>query len=245
VLPGKAIIGAALALLSAAAIFAPSASATKPCPKGHYCTDPSGEYVLEVEPISPNNLLLGAYADCVWDAHVEFGDGTSGDYVFDAAVGITGSHVFPTPGTTYTVVVDLSDGHHGQTKDPCPDYSRSAKVLYRTPAEEADDPPPWVPIDQGGTVPPLIPVAPATQIPNPWTAQPPPTPESNAYWRSCGGGVLTHLVTCKKGRRVAKAASGRLTRPGTAQVNGFTCRLRGSQQSAVCRRGEQIVRAPG
>lgn len=243
-LPGKAIIGAALVLLSAAAVFVPSASATKPCPI-EYCTDSSGEYVLEVPPLT-TNPFLAAYADCVWSAHVEFGDGTSEDYVFDAAVGITGSHVFPTPGTTYTVEVSLSDGHHGQTKDPCPDYYRSAEVLYRTPAEEADEPAPWVPIDQGGIQPEPLPVAPDSSTPNAWTQNSPATVEPTSYWQRCRGAVFTHLVSCKKGRRVAKTASDRLARPGTARANGFACHLPpGSRQSIVCRRGEQGVLVRG
>jgi hypothetical protein len=238
VLPGKAIIGAALALLCAAAVLAPSAGATKPCPI-EYCTDSSGEYVLEVPPLTK---LYPPYADCIWNVHVDFGDGTDEEYLFDAAIGMTGSHVYPTPGTTYTVVAVLSNGHHGQTKDPCLDYSLSGEVLYRTPAEEADDPP-FVPTDQGGTVPPLLPVAPYTVTPNAWTptpTPPPPTPAAATYWLQCHGGVLTHLVSCRKGHKIAKAASGRLTRSGTAQVIGFTCRLR-SPRSTVCRRGEQRV----
>ena len=201
--------------------------------------------MLEVKPISPSDLLIGAYADCVWKAHVDFGDGSSEDYVFDASVGITGSHVFPTPGTTYTVVINLREGHHGQSKDPCPDYSQSVKVLFRTPEEEADDPAPWVPIDQGGTQPDLLPVAPDAVIPNAFEQTVPPSPEPTSYWRRCRGAVFAHLVSCRKGLRVAKAARARLIAPGTVQTNGFACRLRRSLQSIVCRRGEQSVRAPG
>jgi len=248
VIPAKAIIGAVLLVLTAAALLAPPAAATKPCPV-QYCTDPSGEYVLEVEPLSTSPLSpFAAYADCVWNAHVDFGDGTSADYVFDAAVGITGSHVFPTPGVTYAVTVSLSDGHHGETTNPCPDYVVGVNVRYRTPAEEADDPPgPGTPVDGGGTQPDPPPLERDASIPNALAPiEPTPTsPLRVVYWRHCGSGLLTHLVSCRKGRGVATAASGRLTGPGTVQVRGFACRLLRGPPRVVCRRGEQRILLPG
>jgi hypothetical protein len=243
VLPAKAIIVAVLIAVGAAVMPPPQAGAAKPCPID-YCTDPSGEYVLEVPPLGG---FLEAYADCVWNAYVDFGDGTSQVYVFDASVGLTGSHVFPTAGVTYTVVVILREGAHAQGGEPCPDYSQSAEVLFRTPAEEADDPPPNKPIDEGGTVPDLTPVAPDGQTPNPWTAPAgdEPSAEATRYWRRCRGGVHTHLVSCRKARRVARAAIARLARPGNVQAGGFACRLPpGVVRSIVCQRGEQSILVP-
>jgi len=244
VIPGKAIVGAVVVVLSAAAVLAPSAAATTPCPVD-YCTTPSGEYVLEVPPLT--NPFLAAYADCVWNAHVDFGDATDEDYVYDAAVGVTGSHVFPTPGVTYTVTVALADGHHGQTTDPCPDYALSTEVRYRTPAEEAGDPPapaPGTPVGEGGIQPAPLLVAPDASIPNAVPVpQSTPTPARPApYWRRCRGGLLTHLVSCRKARRVARAASARLTRAGTVQAGGFSCRVSpGQARWIACRRGEQRI----
>jgi hypothetical protein len=247
VFSGKAISAAVLSMLVAAAVLAPSAGATKPCPAGYYCTDANGKYVLSVPPLT-YNPFLAEYADCVWQVHVDFGDGTSEDYVFDAAVGLTGEHVFPTAGVTYTVVVQLREGVHDQSGEPCPDYGQTAQVRYRTAAEEADDPPetptepPFVPVDQGGTVAP--PVAADGEVPN--FGQPGQSPDSARYWKRCGGGVYAHLVRCRRARGIARAAGARLARPGTALVKGFSCRLpRGPLQSIACKRGEQSVLAPG
>lgn len=241
------ILAAAIAALGAGAVLPASAGATKPCPIA-YCTDSNGKYVLEVPPLT-DNPFLAEYADCVWNVHVDFGDGTSGDYVFDAAVGLTGSHVFPTPGTKYAVTIALSEGHHGQTADPCPDYGQGAEVLYRTPAEEADDPPPpqgpWVPVEQGSIVPAPIAVLPDSSTYTPWAppgellAAPVPAP----YWQDCGGSVRAHLVGCRKSRVVARLAGGVLTRPGSAGVAGFACRRRPALP-IVCRHGAQRISLP-
>jgi hypothetical protein len=250
-----AFIGVALVLLSAAAVLAPSAGAVKPCPV-EYCTDSKGEYVLTVPPLPANHPLYGPYADCVWNAYVDFGDGTNDVYLFDAAVGLTGSHVFPTRGRLYLVNVYLREGQHAQTKEPCFNYNQTAEVLYRTAAEEADDPPPDPeeeepepepekpagPAGGGGTTPAPPAVAAGSATPE---ATPAPAPEPQVFWKRCRGGVLTHLVGCRKGRAVAKAAGAKLGRPGTVQASGFSCRLpRGSATAIVCRRGEQGVISP-
>ena len=245
VFPGKATIGAVLLALVAVATLAPSAGAAKPCPAGYYCTDSSGKYVLEVPPLT-YNPFLSEYADCVWKVHVDFGDGTSEDYVFDASVGLSGEHVFPTRGETYAVQIQLREGAHSKSEEPCPDYGLGAQVRYRTAAEEADDPsetptgPPLVPTDPGGAPP--APVAADGVIPN--FEQ--PSTDSARYWKRCRGGVYAHLVRCRKARAIARAAGAKLTRPGTTQAMGFSCRLpRGPLQSIACKRGEQSVLAPG
>ena len=148
-------------------------------------------------------------------------------------------------------MVLLTNGHHGQTTDPCPDFPTSAEVRYRTAAEEEDDPPaPEEPIDEGGTEPEPPPVAPGTSTPNvlsqdgPAAVEPAPA-QTTPYWLRCGGGVLTHMVDCRTGRAVARTASARLARPGTARANGFACRLpRGAAQQIACRRGDRRILAP-
>jgi hypothetical protein len=246
VLSGKAIIAAVLVAFLAAAVSAPPAGAAKPCPV-EYCTDSSGRYVLEVPPLTYNPFLAD-YADCVWNVEVDFGDGTQGDYVFDAAVGLTGEHVFPMPGTSYTVQVWLREGAHSESEEPCPDYGQSATVRYRTEAEEADPPPVEGPPQPKPGEPPTPgppPTAPNVQE-TPDSGASAPEPEPTAHWKRCRGGVYAHLVGCRKARRVAGAAGTKLTRPGTAQARGFACRLpRGPLQSIVCKRGEQSVLAPG
>lgn len=234
-------------MLVAAAVLAPSAGATKPCPAGYYCTDPSGKYVLDVPPLT-YNPFFSAYADCVWKVHVDFGDATSEDYVFDAAVGLTGEHVFPTPGVTYTVEIRLREGVHDKSKEPCPDFGLSPMVRYRTAAEEADDPPPEPPEE------PVPPTEPGGTTPDPKTIAPDggthdilsPAPKPTVYWKRCRGAVYTHLVGCGKAHRVARAVIVKLGRPGEARAQGFSCRLPpGPRQRIVCKRGEQRVLAPG
>jgi hypothetical protein len=248
----KGIIVAVLVALGVATVSAPSAGADVPCPV-QYCTDSDGEYVLLVPALSPNHPVFGPYADCVWAVEVDFDDGTAEHYLFDAAVGLTGSHVFPEPGRTYIVQIGLTEGHHGQTTDPCPNLGLSAEVRFRTPAEETGDPdvppppppPPTVPPDPGELVtPPSAASETATASP---PDEPASAPESGPYWRNCRRGVYTHQVGCRKGRRVARSAVARLSRPGNVRAGGFSCRLpRGPLQSIACQgRGEQRILAPG
>jgi hypothetical protein len=244
-----ATIGAVLAVLGGAAALAPTAEATKPCPV-KYCTDSTGKYVLTVPPLTDNPVLSGL-ADCVWDVRVTFGDGTEEDYVFDASVGLTGSHTFPTPGMSYVVQIHLGEGHHAQGGESCPEYDQVAEVLYRTPGEEEDEPVeetptgPTDPPEQGGAGTGPVPVAPTANAPGePGVA--PISADPDPYWRRCRGAIRTHLVSCRKGRRVAGAATAKLTRPGSAKVSGFTCRLpAGGTQPIVCARRAQRILLPG
>jgi hypothetical protein len=238
---GLATAGAALATVAVLAGAAPADGASPECPV-QYCTDSSGKYVLTVPPLS-GIPLLAAYADCVWDVHVDFGDSTSEDLVFDASVGLTGSHVFPTRGVTYTVQVELTNGHHGNTAEPCSDFSRTAQVRYRTAAEEEGEaPPPVEPVGEGGTGPSPLPVAPDGMTPNPFVRPAPPASSPVSFWRHCRAGVLTHGVDCRKGRLVISRARVKLAHRGKASVAGFTCRP--TALSVVCRRGAARVVGP-
>jgi hypothetical protein len=253
-----ATIGAALAMLGGAVVLAPTAGATSPCPV-EYCTESNGEYVLTVPPLTGKPGYEGL-ADCIWKVRVDFGDKTEQEYVFDASVGLSGSHLFPSPGYTYTVRIELREGHHGQSEGFCLDYTRYAEVRYRTAEEEGEDEegsgaeeepapdpqgPPWEIVDQGSTVPPLLPVAPDRTVENVEAASLGPPSASAPYWQRCRESVRTHLVSCRAARRIAAVATGKLTRPGSAHVRGFDCRLPpGGAQTIVCARRAQRVLAP-
>ncbi len=226
--------------------------AAPPCPV-EYCTDSAGEYLLEVPPLSVNPIYAG-FAVCSWDVHVDFGDGTGEDYVFDGAVGLVGSHVFPTRGVTYAVQVGLSNGRSSQPNAFCPPVQLNSSVRYRTEAEEVDppppedegepanEPPPWEETEQGGTIPEAVVVS-VENTPTPWEGVPQATvPDASAYWRNCRRSVMTHLVSCRKGRRVARLATARLARPGSARVAGFACnRRRATAGTIACRRGARRI----
>ena len=97
--PRLAVLVTALALLTVVLLLsAPRADAA--CPT-EYCTDASGGYTLTVEPLS--GPIFGPYADCVWQVHVSFGDGSSADYVFEGEKGLTGSHTFPPSANTKSI----------------------------------------------------------------------------------------------------------------------------------------------
>ena len=77
--------------------------------------------------MEPLSGPLAAYADCVWQVHVDFGDSTSADYVFEGDKGLTGSHKFPSYGK-YEVSFAISDGYHKNSptgrKLPQPEQNR-------------------------------------------------------------------------------------------------------------------------
>jgi hypothetical protein len=237
-------ICAVLATLAGVAALPARAGATAPCPV-EYCTDSTGKYELVVPPLTNLPIVGNAYADCVWNVHVDFGDGTSEDLVFDASTGLTGSHVFPpTRGVTYSVEVHLTQGRHTGSGESCTDFEKTALVRYRTAAEEeGGTPPPWEVIKQEGIVPAPLALAPVTLIPNPYT-QPsfPAGSKPVSFWRRCRAGVRTHGVDCRKGRRVIGRASDRLARRRDASVAGFDCLL--TAISIVCRRGTDRILGP-
>lgn len=133
-------LGAALAVAAlAAALLAAPASAAPPCPKEKVCTDEKGFYTLNVPPL-PNIEPYAAYRDCVWHVHVNFGDGTSADYIFEGEKGLSGSHTFPHYGE-YAVKITLSESHHksNPTGPECLNPPQSATVLYRDPSKFAEE----------------------------------------------------------------------------------------------------------
>lgn len=255
-----AALAATFGALIAAAVLAPSAGATKPCPV-EYCTDPSGEYVLEVAPLTSSPYpYIAAYASCTWDVHVDFDDSTEEDYVFVGTEGLTGSHRFPEPGVTYQVVVQLSNGESSEPGVVCLNPGFIAEVRYRTPEEEADDPPAGpgdegeeegegpssgepgggdetTPAPAGASAAPAVPAAAAPATPG--------TGRPASYWRRCRRGVRTHLVGCRRGVSIARRAARKLKKPGASRVAGFRCRLpRGESRPIVCRRRARRILAP-
>jgi hypothetical protein len=143
---GKRVSGH-LALLAAALIAAcalsglaaPAAGAVPACPEGKVCTDETGKYVLDVPPL-PTAPPYSAYRDCVWQVHVDFGDGTAADYTFEGEVGLSGSHTFPHFGE-YQVAITLSHSHHkAEPAGPeCLNPPQKATVLYRNPSKYAEE----------------------------------------------------------------------------------------------------------
>jgi hypothetical protein len=234
-------ICALLAVTAGVAALPAAAAAEAPCPV-EYCTDSSGKYELVVPPLTNLPIVGNAYADCIWDVHVDFGDGTSEDLVFDASVGLTGSHVFPAPGVTYQVQVDLTNGHHGDTSS-CTDFTKTARVRYRTPAEEAGEtPPPSEVVEQGGTPPAPIQVTVDIALPDLSLTPTVQGLKPVSFWRRCGGGVRTHGVACRKGRLVIDRAGEKLARRGSGPVAGFRCGL--TSVAVVCRKGADRILGP-
>lgn len=235
-------ICALLAVLAGVAALPAPAGATPPCPV-EYCTDSTGNYELVVPPLTNLPIVGNAYADCIWHVHADFGDGTSEELIFDASVGLTGSHAFPTRGVTYTVKIQLTNGHHGNTEEPCTNFTKEAKVRYRTASEEEDEAPdPWELIEQKEIVPEPIPLAPTIYTPNPFVGPTSPTTPPVAFWRQCRAGVRAHGVSCRKGRQVIGRAREKLRSRAGAPVAGFSCRA--TAVAVVCRRGTDRVLAP-
>ncbi len=160
------------------------------------------------------------------------------------------------------MLTQLSNGVSSEPGLTCPDYGLSAEVRYRTPAEEADDPPPGPeeggggeptgepggPGAEGGTTPAAIPATPDAMTASSEggrLASPEPG-EANSYWRHCRGSLLTHLVSCRRGRQVLKRATAKLTRSRAARARGFSClRPAGGLRSIVCRRGPHRILGAG
>jgi hypothetical protein len=117
------------------ALLAPAGASA--CPAGKYCTDANGVYELIVP--SLEGPVYGPYRSCVWEVHVDFGDGTKEDLIFEGEKGITRSHKFPSYGT-YTVRFMLTNGMRTDANPaPCPNYPQEVTVLYQSPAEIAEE----------------------------------------------------------------------------------------------------------
>jgi hypothetical protein len=249
---GAATIAATLAVLGAAALSAPSAGAAEPCPTPPLCveTDENGTYVLHVPPLSLVALLYPQVAplqDCYWEVvEVDFGDGTAGEiYEWDATKELTGSHTFPEPGT-YTVQIDATQGHHVSSGEPCPDFPITAYVTFPEPppVEPPSGPPPGEPPGEGGAPGPSQ-GSTTPQAPGQLLGPDPPAAEPTAYWRRCGGRVLAHGVACRKARKVAGRAPGKLVGRKSARVAGFSCALQPALPLPIaCRRGADRILAP-
>lgn len=112
-----------LAFASGAMPASAPATASATCSAGvNLCTDENGtgSYTLTRQP--------GDKSDCIWNIHVDFGDGSGGDYLFNGAPLIV-SHTYARPGR-YTVRGSASGGHSPSAKWTCPDYSVAATVEY-------------------------------------------------------------------------------------------------------------------
>jgi hypothetical protein len=244
----------------AAALLAAPASAVPKCPLGKYCTDDTGEYTLTVPPLTGKPPPFGTYAECVWQVHVTFGDGTFADYEFDGQVGLSGSHTFPHYGE-FTVTAALSEGEQPSHAE-CPSVTQYAFVLYRSPAEiasaealekqekeakelkekEAKDEkekeekePVKSPGGTGGS-----------------RESGDGTPEEREkgpshpilLWRNCSHNVYSHRVACKKAQKVIEGAQEKLSHRKSAKVAGFRCHLTNDLRPISCRRGKGRVLGP-
>lgn len=123
----------------ACALSASSASATPPCPKEKVCTNDAGFFELHVPPLGTEGLE-GLYRDCVWQVHIDFGDGTTANYVFEGEKGLSGSHTFPHYGE-YAVAITLHNSYHkpNPTGSECVNPPKTATVLYRDPSKFAEE----------------------------------------------------------------------------------------------------------
>ncbi len=197
-------------------------------------------------------------ASCTWDVYVDFGDGTSEDYVFDGMVGLDRLAPLPDPGVTYTVHVNLSNGHSEEPGIICFDYATSSQVRYRTAAEEVDPPeeeaaPPEETEGDGDGAPGGGGQESAGPAPTAAAGVGRPGAAHGAGARSAVEALLEalrRLAPDPPGRlpqgpaRRAAARAGELSAPGSARVGGFSCRLRaGRARPIVCRRGRRGILA--
>jgi hypothetical protein len=227
----------------AAALLAAPASAVPKCPLGKYCTDDTGEYTLTVPPLTGKPPPFGTYAECVWQVHVTFGDGTFADYEFDGQVGLSGSHTFPHFGE-FTVTAALSEGEQPSHAE-CPSaealekQEKEAKELKEKEAKEAKEKeekePAKSPLETGGS-----------------RESGDGTPEEGEkgpshpilLWRNCSHNVYSHRVACKKAQKVIEGAQEKLSDRKAAKVAGFRCHLTNDLRPISCRRGKGRVLGP-
>jgi hypothetical protein len=246
----------ALALLTAALLlWAPQASAA--CPT-EYCTDATGSYTLSVEPLS--GPIFGPYADCVWQVHVDFGDGTSADYVFEGEKGLNGSHKFPSYGK-YEVRITISAGYHknSPSHESCPSLGKTAYVTFQDPAKVAEEEAKAKEEAEEAEE------APSGETPGEKSNGGPAAGGSTGsgagvgeeegefsgtrgahLWDRCPTGVYVHEVACGKARKVVARAKEKLVkRRRSARVSGFSCKLDpGRSRPISCRRGKSRILGP-
>jgi hypothetical protein len=257
--PRLAVPATALALLTAALLlWAPKANAA--CPT-EYCTDATGSYTLSVEPLS--GPIFGPYADCVWQVHVDFGDGTSAEYVFEGEKGLSGSHKFPSYGK-YEVNFTISAGYHknSPSHESCPSLGKTAYVTFQDPAEVAEE---EAKAKEEAKAREEAEKAPSGETPGEKSSGGPGAEGSTGsgggageggfsgkrevhLWNRCPTGVYVHQVACGKARRVIAGAKEKLVkRRRSARVAGFSCKLDpGRPRPISCRRGmSRILGPPG
>jgi RTX calcium-binding nonapeptide repeat (4 copies) len=137
--PGRgqrlALLLGALALAALIAVIASGRSEAASSCRGaaDYCTDDGGHLSYTF------SRLPSDHSDCTWSVHVDFGDGTTGNYFFGGSP-LTVSHTFPRPGEIYHLRGSATDGHSLSGKWQCPDYALTASVEYPQKPPPEDEP---------------------------------------------------------------------------------------------------------
>jgi hypothetical protein len=252
-LAGAAVLAASVLLLTALLPTerAEGACTAEICMKLDYVTNQEGLYVLVITPLMLEFVLPEELRDCVWDVESQFSDGSPPEhYVFDAAKSFSAAHRFPERGT-YLVTVHATNGIQADNGEPCPTIQIDATVLYPDPPPPPPPPPPVEPrAPPAGDPPAPPPQSPATRLAG--DGDDAPQGPASSYWRNCGA-IQAHAVSCKRARRVVRAArttlsrarSERLAEGATFRATGFSCRLRQSgPKPLACRLGKRRVRAP-
>jgi hypothetical protein len=251
-----------VAAVFAAVMIAPSSAAA--CPSGGYCTDSEGVYQL-VPPFPPT----GEFEDCVWEMHIEWGDGKSEALEFEAQKKL--SHAYPHFGK-YIATVQVSNGHHkNKPAETCPGEKESYSVYWQT-AEEIKEEEARVKVEKEAQEKKEAEESAAAEAQRQKEREEREAREqlarerlganggggpggssgggggqtAPAFWHSCRARVQVHGVGCKKARRVIGHARRRnLLEEGPQEVLGFTCRLTNSLPHRIsCRRGKSRVLAP-
>jgi hypothetical protein len=257
-----------LAAVLAAALIAPSTAAA--CPQGGYCTDSSGTYELVVPPF-PTEGIYGQFHDCVWNVHVEFGDGESADYVFEAEKGLSGSHTYPHYGR-YTASFTASNGYHKNNPgETCPGKTESFFVYWQSAQEIAEEEA-LTKAEKEAKEQKEAEEKAAIEAQKQKEREEREARERAArerfgggtggsgsegssggggqtgpvYWRTCRGRIQVHGVGCSKARKViGRARRKNLYEGGPQEILGFACHLTGTRPAQIsCRRGKRRVLAP-
>jgi hypothetical protein len=254
-----------IAAVLGTAMIAPSSAAA--CPVGGYCTDSEGIYHLV-----PPFPTTGEFSDCVWKVHVEWGDGNSTDYTFDAENGLSGSHPYPHYGK-YVATVTTSDGYHKNSPRSCPGERESYSVYWQTAQEIAEEEA-MTKVEKEAREKKEAEEKAAAEAKKIQENEERAARERAAqekfggskgsgsggsgsgngaqggtpsFWQSCRGGqVLVHGVGCPKARKVlGRARRTDLIEGGPQQALGFTCRLTDSRPHRIlCRRGKSRILGP-
>jgi hypothetical protein len=254
-----------LAAMLGAALLAPSTAAA--CPTGRYCTDDNGTYELSVGPFPTVEPYL-QYRDCVWHVYVDFGDGRSGEYTFEADKRLSDSHTY-SEYKRYTVTFTTSDGYHRfNPGKPCPNRSESFFVYYQSPEEieeEARLTQEQKEAREKKEAEELAAIEAMKQKereereareqlarerlsgggsgPEGTSGGGQKTPPS--FWLGCRGRIQVHGLGCAKARRViGHARRKNLIEDGPRQILGFSCRVPETLPARIsCRDGKRRILA--